>query len=228
MTLKEVRTQFINLSGRFDLVVDTINYVDNGANFFINSGIKYIESLPEAPVREQTFAISAEAGDYQAVVPNLRSIKRLWTYAPDGGVIFLERETLEGMLERLDDEVSLAEVAQDLPAFFALDERQSKLDENTVWGAMVLFMPPFNASYTLQVDGIFYSAELADDLESNYWTSQHPDLVVLGAMFQLETYHRNRQGSADYRAAISERLQNIDFGRVHEEVGDTTAMRGAW
>jgi len=45
MTLLEIRTQFIKLSGRADLVVDETDYINAGANFFIQSGQRHLQSL---------------------------------------------------------------------------------------------------------------------------------------------------------------------------------------
>ena len=40
MNLLQIRTKFVQLSGRYDLVVDAAggDYSDNGADFFINAG----------------------------------------------------------------------------------------------------------------------------------------------------------------------------------------------
>ena len=47
MNLLQLRTQFINDSGRFDLVVDTTDYVDNGANYtpIRNRGIEIPKNI---------------------------------------------------------------------------------------------------------------------------------------------------------------------------------------
>ncbi len=45
MSLLSIRTQYVKISGRYDLVVDTSAYADNGADFFIQSGQRYIQAL---------------------------------------------------------------------------------------------------------------------------------------------------------------------------------------
>lgn len=52
MNLKEIRSLFIKRNGRFDLVVDTTDYVDNGANFFIQAGQRILDSI--LPTRKST------------------------------------------------------------------------------------------------------------------------------------------------------------------------------
>jgi hypothetical protein len=49
MNLKDFRTQFIKLSGRYDLVLDAVDYVDNGANFYINGAVKMLDRLITLP-----------------------------------------------------------------------------------------------------------------------------------------------------------------------------------
>jgi hypothetical protein len=45
MNLAQIRTKFIQENGRYDLVVDTTNYADNGADFFIQSGQRLLDSI---------------------------------------------------------------------------------------------------------------------------------------------------------------------------------------
>jgi len=45
MNLLQLRTKFRSLSGRFDLV--NADFTDNGADFFINEGRKYLDRLDE-------------------------------------------------------------------------------------------------------------------------------------------------------------------------------------
>lgn len=49
MNLLQLRTKFVQMSGRYDLVVDTTSYVDNGANFYINSGQRFLEKRVKVP-----------------------------------------------------------------------------------------------------------------------------------------------------------------------------------
>lgn len=52
MNLLAIRTQFVDKSGRFDLVDDTTDYADNGANFFIQAGQRLLDSI--LPNRKDT------------------------------------------------------------------------------------------------------------------------------------------------------------------------------
>jgi hypothetical protein len=49
MNLRNFREQFIKLSGRYDLVLDAVDYVDNGANFYINGAVKMLDRLITLP-----------------------------------------------------------------------------------------------------------------------------------------------------------------------------------
>ena len=45
MNLLGIRTELVEKTGRFDLVVDRTNYADNGANFYIQAGQRLLETL---------------------------------------------------------------------------------------------------------------------------------------------------------------------------------------
>ena len=45
MNLLQIRTKFRDISGRFDLV--NSDYSDNGADFYINEGRKFLDRLGE-------------------------------------------------------------------------------------------------------------------------------------------------------------------------------------
>jgi len=52
MNLLEIRKQFRTTSGRYDLVND--DYSDNGANHFINEGVKWLDSKVDKKMIHET------------------------------------------------------------------------------------------------------------------------------------------------------------------------------
>ena len=64
MSLLDVRKQFIATSGRLNLVVDTVDYIDDGANYYIQNGQKWLERQIEfLPQKGKVFR-KLESGKY--------------------------------------------------------------------------------------------------------------------------------------------------------------------
>ncbi|MCK5603341.1 hypothetical protein KAR91_15765 [Candidatus Pacearchaeota archaeon] len=58
MTLKEIRAKFVALSGRLDLM-DSYGY-DNGADFFINGGIRLLNRLTSDHFRANAYELESD------------------------------------------------------------------------------------------------------------------------------------------------------------------------
>ena len=78
MTLLATRTLFTTLSGRYDLVVNTTDYANNGADFFIQGGQKLLESLILTP-RSEAKALRVLAADEKRVsLSACQSVHEVW------------------------------------------------------------------------------------------------------------------------------------------------------
>ena len=76
MNLLQLRTKFRSLSGRFDLVNE--DFTDNGADFFINEGRKYLDSLYETQKSWASCFRFLEIGKFSVSFPYCRAIKEVW------------------------------------------------------------------------------------------------------------------------------------------------------
>ena len=78
MDLLALRTQFIILSGRHDLVEDTTDYVNNGADFFIQSGQRFLQSLLET-FKSDAFILRVLAtGANRISFTDCQAVKDVW------------------------------------------------------------------------------------------------------------------------------------------------------
>ena len=118
MTLLDIRTKFVEASGRYDLVVDVDNYVDNGANFFIQAGQRYLDCILPNPNSEKVFRKDIAAGDYDLFIKHLRYVEMVEIYNADGRKGELAMWTLARLRSQYTDLVSAA--TQSKPAYFAL------------------------------------------------------------------------------------------------------------
>lgn len=101
---------------------------------------------------------------------------------------------------------NLAEYA--VPATNAYDNQGNDLGTtkiNRVPAAFGIEFAPIPATaFTLEVEGRFYSADLTNNTDENYWSAAYPDLLVWAALYQFERSNRNDTGSREWLAALNE------------------------
>jgi len=74
----------------------------------------------------------------------------------------------------------------------------------------MLFMPPASVDYTVEIWGDFSAPELSNDNDSNWWTQEHPDLVVNAARAIYERQgHRNVSGAKAFEDSCTEELARL-------------------
>ncbi|HUV85194.1 MAG TPA: hypothetical protein VMV86_05745 [Methanosarcinales archaeon] len=75
MNLLQIRTLWIERSGRTDLVVDTTDYVDNGANFFIQAGQRLLDSIQPHRKSYGKYIKDINIGQSSLFINNVRAIE---------------------------------------------------------------------------------------------------------------------------------------------------------
>src|SRR5271157_1525248 len=76
MNLREIRTQFRDLSGRFDLV--NADDTDNGANFYINEGSRWLDRSLRFNKDEGSFLSILNVGTWYIQFPMARAVKKVF------------------------------------------------------------------------------------------------------------------------------------------------------
>jgi hypothetical protein len=77
----------------------------------------------------------------------------------------------------------------------------------------MIFMPPASGDYTVEIWGDFSAPALSNDNDYNWWTQEHPDLVVNAARAVYERQgHRNVSGAKAFEESCEEEL-----GRLYSE-----------
>ena len=94
MNLKEIRTKFVETSGRFDLVVDTTDYADNGADFFIQAAQRWLDVIQPAPMEDARYQNDIVSGDYKLLFKYGRRIERVEVWNAEGIKQELDRKRL--------------------------------------------------------------------------------------------------------------------------------------
>ena len=236
MNLLEVRQQFIEQSGRYDLVTDLYSYVDNGADYYISAAareldVEIFQVLNAMAVRYEVISPSSTF----VSLPRCRTIENVWVIDSNG------RSQLKYL--SLPELRNLGTSSEGMPKYYApVNARQvpdmselSESDQDYIRGLVTTFessyrgvaiSPANETKMAVEVHGNFYSALLKNDDDENYWTSAYPDILIKGAMRELERSYRNRQGAEDLSAAISEQLSKLDMDIAMDQASKTDQMRG--
>ncbi len=246
MNLLQIRQKFRELSGRFDLVDDT--GADLGANFFINEGRKYLDRMDETQKSWGTCYRFLEIGFWSVQIPYCRAIKEVWV-ATTTARWQLEKlklqDIVEGYLNGISDSylpgppsastpgvplyyspcitryIPENATVKDLEAFIGyIDIPAGNAHE---YNAIVLNIPT-DEKLTVIIHGLFYSAELVNDTDENYWSVVHPMLLISSAIRQTEAINRNTQGLNDWDNVIGRDMKQLGMDLVEELIAETSEM----
>jgi len=240
MTLLEVRTKFIQNSGRYDLVVDTTDYIDNGADFHIHAGQKYLDRLIDIPDSLARIFYKPMAGEYSITIPSsCRALHEVWINDSEKKwqLDYLEPNEFK---KRYPSPVS--DLTAGSPEYYTVidmrslapdfqDDLGEYLDkvaiEDSGYGTRgVVFGPPLDVEHVIDVIGLFHQVKLNDDSDSNYWTYKEENLLIMSALRSLEAFNRNTAGVNDWTRVILDEINKIDLDLAHEESYGVTQMEG--
>lgn len=90
----------------------------------------------------------------------------------------------------------------------------------------IILNVPTEAKLMVQIHGLFYSMELVNDTDTNYWSDQHPLLLYMAAMRQVEITNRNTQGVNDWSSAIATEMTQLGMDLVEELIAEADQMEG--
>jgi len=211
MPLLDIRKRFCQLSGRMDLGAPPDHTVDNGADWFIANGVRFLdrqqETMEEAKEWQESFAV----GDYEIKLLGHRSLKEVWFTDSDGEKVELRKKDFEYLM---DNYPKLGSTTNGTPAFWAYAPVRRANPQQAVGPQAtetpLYIMPPTDTAITVHCYGVFASWPLLKNTDVNFWSEVHPDVLVLAALMSLEGFYRNTQGVADYANQIQLLLFGID------------------
>ena len=91
MPLVTARQHLVELSGRYDLVVDDINWGNNGADFFIQSGQRWLDRNAVIYQSGAKYFKTVAQGAWYDLIPNCRAIHEVWISNSSGSKWKLQR-----------------------------------------------------------------------------------------------------------------------------------------
>jgi len=243
MNLKELRTQFVKRNGRYDLVVDNVAWADNGANFYINAGQRYIDRLETQHKSAGRSFCQAVNRDYYVTFPYCRAVQEVWVMNSDGQTKMekVDYDKLRGYFANRQSQLTTGKPVYYFPAGIRLVPESDRLTIDELasiidWTHViidpsynynsVMFYPPADGSYTIEIAGLFYSPELTSDLEQSFWSVVHPEILLMAANRQMEIDYRNTAGVKDWEVAIQTEILGLGKDLVEEHIADVDQMQG--
>jgi hypothetical protein len=223
--------------------VDENTFADNGADYYLNAGIRHLDGRQDCPKTFAWHIINVTEGQTGAVLTQARSIHEVWVASSYGRGI-LERRDQGWLRENYPN--SAAQTGRGGPLYWAtaqigLSPAQLDLDADDFTGMFdweditfgehesyngIIWMPPCDTTYTLRILGRFASRVLVNDTDMNWWTIRHPEVVVAAAMKRLEQEYRNSQGVQDWEKVIVEDLLSIEKDMVRQDWAGVSKMKG--
>lgn len=243
MTLTNIRSWFKEVTGRGDLVNE--DGTDNGADKYINSGGRLLDTLYNHPKRSMRYIGTLAQGGFSLSIPLCRSIKEVWIADSDGARTQLKKKSLQDM--RANYAKDWADIDKSVPKFYSpnivglgptqVDSSASAFSSNNDVSDLVLptrgnfeynsilMMPPANEIYTINVFGDFSQVELEVDTDTNYWSVLYPYMLVISSKFVLECGFYPEQARV-VLANVDPVLRGIDHDIVDEEISELDQMEG--
>ena len=241
MNLVEIREAFVRRSGRYDLVVDTTDWADNGADFYIQAGSRFLDRRVTVGFSKAKHYEDGAVGDWYKVFQECRAIHEVWV-ANDEYRKKLELRDVDTFRAYYNEPPS--SIDNGPPTYYApallrthpqsstiylekfVDTTFSEDDKYDYEYNGVMWMPPTDEAIIVEVQGLWYSKKLTSDDDNNYWSVNHPEALIAAACYILEVMYRNTEGMKDWLNAITTLVSGIEMDMIEEESYNVTAMKG--
>lgn len=241
MNLLDIRKKFVQLSGRYDMVVDTTDWANDGADFYIQVGQKLIEKMVEVPLNVASMYVPLEAGDYKVSWEyHTRAIHEVWVETSEGRYRAEKfdldeiKEVYKSKMSETDETHDFGYSIADLRALSIVDMddfgeylenvEPVGIDVNQAKG--IILVPPVTCAATVQIKGVFHQFVLTEDDDENFWTLEAPDLLLRAALYELETFSRGTENAKNWLSAIQTDALLLDKDLVEEYSYKITQMKG--
>jgi hypothetical protein len=237
MDLVTLREQFVKLSGRYDLVVDTTDWEDSGADFFIQAGQDYLDRYYATPKATNTIFEKLDTGEWYLTFSKCRVIKEVWINNTEGRSR-LTKKDMSWLYQKYSALISETDNGTPLyycPARLRSTDSTDQIalgaffnyvkDDSDALRGILIFVPPDEA-IVVEIQGLFYSDTLTLDTDESYWSENWPAILIKAALYQVEVFNRNTEGMKDWKLAIEDEFLGLDKDNVEEEVSDINQIEG--
>jgi len=237
-TLLETRTQFIDLSGRYDLATDPAgsDYTDNGADFYLKAGQRMLDRKFSTPKDTARLWKTVPTGSYHVMFQDARAILNVWINNSTDRVELVKKDYvwLKNQFPSLIASTDQNDPLYYAPAFIRTVDNADMNNTGVFFNSVVtnsdalngiVFFPPTDEAFDVEVRGLFYSDWPTSDTGTSYWMQLHPMVSVWAGLYMLEISNRNTAGGNDWMNAIDRETIGIDMDTVEEELAQDTVLQ---
>jgi hypothetical protein len=237
MNLLQLKQQFKLFSGRYDLVDENPQVVTD----LINQGVRYLDRITHNQKSAGVHFTFLNVDDFHASFPYCRAVKEVWV-ASTTTRWQLYKKPLQDILTSYlsnNDYInsgaplyyaptitrSIPEGA-DLTVFadyMKYIDVQTNIDYD--YNAIVT-VPPTDTKLLVDIRGLFYSKELVNDTDENYWSVSHPYVLLYAALRELEIFNQNKTKTELWTIALANSVSEIEKDLVDEEISEIDQMSG--
>ena len=246
------RQMFAQRSGRYDLITSTLT--DNGADFFINAGQRWLDmQLSTGKMRAKNVQ-SVAAGTIKVYVAGLRSVSEVWAGLAADGLTELAKADLKYLRSLYGEQ--LGSVTQSTPTWYAPAIFRPFPDTSTTTTLSgyydvddlilpvttipvhytytgIVIAPPPDETYYISVYGTYFNPTLSATYAAptwtqttSFWLQVYPEVLLMAALRMLELFYRNSEGVKDWEAGIGSALSGMDKDAAEEEMAGISEMGG--
>lgn len=234
MDLTTMRESFRTETGRLDLA-------DTGVDRFLNAGQRLLDARVNHDSGEaRNFQMVKRGGFGVTFSSTCRVIHKVFVADLEGGRNLLKKgdqDELRSQFVQLFSQLGKGRPTFYIPATLRVSPDQATTgDLQAFTGYMdvllgssakfngVIFYPPADKQYMVEVWGSFYSPDLGDSCTSTWWLENHANLLLMAAQRALEVSYRNSEGVKDWDAAMQPYLAAIEADQAEQEAVDIGGM----
>jgi hypothetical protein len=252
MDYKDIRTKFVELSGRYDLI--NADLTDNGADFFLNAGQQYLDRMQDTGKMQAKYIQSVAAGTIKVYCVGLRSVREVWVGNTADGLVELGKASLKYLRNLYGEQLS--GITRGKPEWYApaVFRPFTDIQTTTSWAGYydiddlilpaaippthmtqtgVIIMPPPDTTYYVSVYGLYYSPTLSATLAiavwtqtKSFWSENYPSTLLKAGLMELEMFYRNTEGVKDWEAGVMKDMSGFDKDAADEESVGISEMGG--
>lgn len=222
MNLLELRKKFVEISGRYDIVLDTDNWSDNGANAYLNAAARYLNRRINIPTNFAKTGILLSAGCDSIVYSACRAVQQVSIFSDSEYFLRYDANLIQNG-SGLPSAFKYC-TFQHLPKISEIDisayplEQLNVLLEPCNYVNGIQLDKKADRPYLLTIYGIYHNTDLKEDTDVNYWSIEYPNLLLKVAMYELEVIYRNREGANTWMDAVEIDLAALDNDLVEHEM----------
>lgn len=211
MTLAQIVTEINNWLNRSD-IADAQIYT------FLNAPIKFMEMKYNFRHMKVTYATSliADAYAFDIPIPKYKSIQSIFIYDSNGYRFPVSKESYEYAIARYPDLTN----SKGRPVYLStIATAETSLDPDAIPTEQFLLRPTCDTSYTLELNGIQYSAELdGDTYTTNWWTQNAWGVLRYAGLEEAAIYIGNETSALLYERKKNEALKDLIDSEILEEI----------